>query len=123
MKSFTAFWKKDVINKLIIVVLIGLASLGFAFAWLIFDMPQKWTQMPASTTTTPVPTLIVIAPTTPAPATLANFATPSATTLLLATASQSSALTMAPPLPAKHPTYPAGQECISCHQNLHGFKP
>jgi endonuclease YncB( thermonuclease family) len=40
MKSLIAFWKKDIINKLIIVVLLGLTGMAFAFGWLIFNMPQ-----------------------------------------------------------------------------------
>jgi endonuclease YncB( thermonuclease family) len=40
MKSLIAFWKKDIINKLIIIVLLGLAGMVFVFGWLIFNMPQ-----------------------------------------------------------------------------------
>jgi len=40
MKSLLAFWKKDIINKLIIIVLLGLVGAVFAFGWLIFNMPQ-----------------------------------------------------------------------------------
>lgn len=41
MKSFLAFWKKDIINKLIVIVIFGLVSVVFAFGWLIFNMPQR----------------------------------------------------------------------------------
>jgi endonuclease YncB( thermonuclease family) len=40
MKSFLAFWNKDIINKLIIIVLMGLVGAVFAFGWLILNMPQ-----------------------------------------------------------------------------------
>jgi endonuclease YncB( thermonuclease family) len=40
MKSFLVFWKKDIINKLIVIVLMGLVGAVFAFGWLIFNMPQ-----------------------------------------------------------------------------------
>ena len=40
MKSLLDFWKKDIINKLIVIVLLGLAVAVFAFGWLIFNMPQ-----------------------------------------------------------------------------------
>ena len=40
MKSLLAFWKKDIINKLIVLVIMGLVGAVFAFGWLIFNMPQ-----------------------------------------------------------------------------------
>jgi endonuclease YncB( thermonuclease family) len=40
MKSFLVFWKKDIINKLIVIVLLGLVGAVFAFGWLIFNIPQ-----------------------------------------------------------------------------------
>ena len=40
MKSLLAFWKKDIINKLIIIVLLSLAVGVFVFGWLIITMPQ-----------------------------------------------------------------------------------
>jgi endonuclease YncB( thermonuclease family) len=40
MKSIIAFWKRDIINKLIVIVLLALVGGGFAFGWLIFNMPQ-----------------------------------------------------------------------------------
>jgi len=40
MKSLIAFWKRDIINKLIVIVMLALAGAGLAFIWLIFNMPQ-----------------------------------------------------------------------------------
>ena len=40
MKTFLAFWKKDIINKLIVIVLLGLVGAVTGFAWLILNMPQ-----------------------------------------------------------------------------------
>jgi endonuclease YncB( thermonuclease family) len=40
MKLFLDFWKKDIINKLIVIVLLGLVGAVFAFGWLIFSLPQ-----------------------------------------------------------------------------------
>ena len=40
MKSLLVFWKKDIINKLIVIVLMGLVGAVFAFGWLILNMPQ-----------------------------------------------------------------------------------
>lgn len=40
MKSFIVFWKKDIINKLIVIALLGVVVMVFAFVWMIFNMPQ-----------------------------------------------------------------------------------
>lgn len=40
IKPLLDFWKKDIINKLIILVLLGLVGGAFAFVWMIFNMPQ-----------------------------------------------------------------------------------
>ena len=40
MKSIIAFWKRDIINKMIVIILLALVCGGFAFVWLIFNMPQ-----------------------------------------------------------------------------------
>lgn len=39
MKSFIAFWKKDIINKLIVIAFLALAGGGIAFGVLIFNLP------------------------------------------------------------------------------------
>ena len=39
MKAFLDFWKKDIINKLIVLALLALIGGGVAFGWLVFNMP------------------------------------------------------------------------------------
>jgi endonuclease YncB( thermonuclease family) len=38
MKAFIEFWKKDIINKLIVIVIVGLVVMGGALGWLLFNM-------------------------------------------------------------------------------------
>ena len=40
MKFILSFWRRDIINKLIVIVFLALVGGVFAFGWLIFNMPQ-----------------------------------------------------------------------------------
>ncbi len=40
MKSLVNFWKRDIINKLIVITLLVLTGGVIAFGWLIFTFPQ-----------------------------------------------------------------------------------
>lgn len=40
MKTFLVFWKKDIINKLIVLTIFGLIAGVTAFIWLLVNMPQ-----------------------------------------------------------------------------------
>jgi len=41
MKSIISFWKKDIINKLIVIVLLALIGIVAASTWLIINMPER----------------------------------------------------------------------------------
>jgi len=40
MRSLIKFWKKDIINKMIVVVLLALAGMTTAIVWMAINMPQ-----------------------------------------------------------------------------------
>lgn len=40
IKDFIAFWKTDIINKLIVIICLLLAAVGIAFIFMIFNMPK-----------------------------------------------------------------------------------
>lgn len=40
MRSLIEFWKKDIINKMIVVVLLALAGMTTAIVWMVMNMPQ-----------------------------------------------------------------------------------
>ncbi|MDD2922370.1 MAG: thermonuclease family protein [Anaerolineales bacterium] len=133
MKSFVAFWKKDVVNKLIVVALFALAGGTLAFGLMLLNMPQgksladafsNFIPVAPTSDVTAVPTANIGAFTT---STSAPNALPTATAVLLPivdvpTFAPVLELTSTPALeasaePPASPTQsaPSGATCVPTH--------
>jgi endonuclease YncB( thermonuclease family) len=77
MKSFVRFWKRDLTNKLIVLISLGLVAAVIAVAYLVIAMPQgkslhgaaaeviPWISSPTPIRRAPLPTMTVTASATP----------------------------------------------------------